>query len=174
MRKAILILAMATLVVQATAAQDRPGVELGATLGATLSIPEEGDATLFVGVPGGGTLLAFPSLYLTLFASPSFMVEPQVYFFFESDDSNIMFSGMMQLGYLFTPQRSGSLYAAAHGGFYTITDGIDTGALGASFGYRTLLGEGAALRLEGRFRRWLCETCKLNDVSLVLGIGVIL
>jgi len=174
MRKAALILAMSAFVAQTTAAQDRPGVELGTTLGATLSIPEEGDAILFIGVPGAGTLLSFPNLYLTLFPSPSFMVEPQVYFLFESDDSDIIFSGMMQLGYLFSPQRSGSLFAAAHGGFYTITDGVDTGALGASFGYRTLLGEGAALRVEGRYRRWLCENCKLNDVSLVLGIGVIL
>ncbi|UCG86503.1 MAG: hypothetical protein JSW71_21825 [Gemmatimonadota bacterium] len=174
MRKAIFILAMAVFVARAAEAQDRPGVELGTTLGGTLSLPDDGDATVFLGVPGAGTLLAFPNLYVTLFPSPSFMVEPQVYFWFESEDSNVIFSGMMQLGYLFTPQRSGSLYAAAHGGYYTITDGVDTGALGASFGYRALVGEGAALRVEGRFRRWLCEDCQLSDVSVVLGIGIIL
>ena len=174
MRKLVLILATAAFVAQAAGAQDGSGVELGTTLGATLSIPAEGDATVFIGVPGAGTLAGFPSLYLTLFPSPSFMVEPQVYFLFISNDSDIIFSGMMQLGYLFTPQRTGSLYAAAHGGFYTVTDGIDTGALGASIGYRALIGDAAAWRIEGRYRRWLCETCKLNDVSVVFGIGLIL
>ena len=174
MRNAILILVMATFVAQATSAQDQPAVELGTTLGGTLSIPDDGETTLFVGVPGAGTLLAFPNLYLTLFPSPSLMVEPQVYFWFESEDATVIFSGMMQFGYLFTPQRTGSLYAAAHGGYYKITDGIDTGALGASFGYRGLIKDGAAWRLEGRYRRWLCENCKVNDLSLVVGIGLVL
>ena len=61
MRKLVLVLATAAVVAQAAGAQDGSGVELGTTLGATLSIPAEGDATVFIGVPGAGTLAAFPA-----------------------------------------------------------------------------------------------------------------
>lgn len=154
-------------------AQQQPRVELGTTLGATISIPDGGDAEVFIGAPAGGTLFGLPSFYLTVFPSPAFMLEPQVYFAYSSATESAVFSGIVQLGYLLNAAAPGSGYLAVHGGVFA-TEGLNSGAVGAGIGYRRLVRDVLTVRMEARYRRWLCDFCDLNDVAALLGIGVML
>jgi hypothetical protein len=101
------------------------------------------------------------------------MLEPQLFFAWVSPGEEVMFQPVMQVGYLFAPESKGSLYLAAHGGGYFSQD-WDSGAIGGSIGFRSRVTDGAALRVEGRYRRWLCDDCDWQDMSLLVGLGVVL
>ncbi len=83
------------------------------------------------------------------------------------------FQTVMQVGYLFAPESKASLYLAAHGGGFFSED-FNSGTIGGGVGVRSRLTAGFALRLEGRYRRWLCEDCDLQDIALLIGFGAIL
>ena len=174
MRTSAMLLTASALLATAALAQE-PGVEIGAAFGVTLTIPEGGDAEMFAGVPGAGTLLGLPSLYATFFPSPSYMVEPQLAFEYNSLTEGAVISPMLQLGYLFTPGAKASGYAAVNGGgfFRTESGASNSGSIGAGFGYRVRVSSGAAFRMEALYRRWLGESYKLSDVVLRFAFGAV-
>src|SRR5437667_11617979 len=92
----------------------KTNTEVGTSVGVTiLSVSGGGGSITHVGIPGDG-LQASPTIYATLFASPSVMVEPQVAFTLLSSGGTTLTSvGLaLQVGYLFTPAQSGSAYFA--------------------------------------------------------------
>ncbi len=173
MRVATLVGAAVVLCSPLAVAQDGTSVEIGTYLGITASLPDGGDLDFVAAVPGGGSLGVASTLYATVLSTSNLMFEPQFFFAWSSPGEDVWLQPVMQLGYLFTPEAKGSLYLAAHGGGY-FSDDWDSGVIGGSIGFRSRLAEGAALRVEGRFRRWLCEGCDWQDFSLLLGLGAIL
>ena len=175
MRTSMILLAATALGSSAMLAQEKSEVEIGTALGVTLTIPDDGDAELFAGVPGAGTLLGAPSIYATLFPSPSVMLEPQLWFEYNSIGEEVVISPMLQLGHLMTPDTQGSGYVAFNVGglFRTRSGAANSASLGAGIGYRTRVTSGAAFRVELLYRRWLGESYKLNDLSLRFAFGAV-
>lgn len=167
-------------------AQNRPKAEIGTGLGLTVLAPDDGDAITVFGIPGAGTgslpAVVAPVVYATVFATPQLMVEPQLHLSVISDGEETFFSVafMGQFGYLFTPERTGSPYAAVHFGILAVdaggfSDTETSGTAGFGVGYRFQIGSGAAVRLEGRYRRWGGNVFdNLNDIALVIGIGAVI
>jgi hypothetical protein len=167
-------------------AQDGPKAEIGTGLGLTVLVPDEGDAITIFGIPGAGTgslpAIVAPVVYATVFATPQLMVEPQLHLSVISGGDETLFSVafMGQLGYLFTPEKTGSPYTAVHGGILAVdlggfSDTETSGAVGLGVGYRFEIGSGAAMRVEARYRRWFGNVFrKTNDIALVFGIGAVI
>jgi len=175
MRTSTMLLAASALLAQTARAQNKTDVEIGTALGVTFTLPAGGDIEVFAGVPGAGTLLGAPSLYLTFFPSPAFMVEPQLALEFNTLSDQATISPMLQIGYLFAPDAKGSGYVAFNGGglYRTESAAASSASLGAGFGYRVKVSTGAAFRTEVLYRRWLSERYKLNDVSVRFAFGAI-
>lgn len=98
------------------------------------------------------------------------MLEPQVFFSWNSVSESAVFQPSIQLGYLFTPSLKASPYVAAHGGGF-FSEGQNSGIIGGSVGLHVKAADGLGLRFEGRYRRWLCEFCEWQDLSLLIGVG---
>jgi hypothetical protein len=149
-------------------------LEIGTQLGVAATFTEGNDATTF-GIPGAGTLGGLATLYLTTFPDPAVMIEPQVHVQIISGDGDSfsILSGMLQVGYLFSPRKRASPYIAAHAGAIRFSNGSsDTaGALGASLGLRQKVGPGGVMRFEIRYRRWMDEDVDLDEVAFCLGLG---
>jgi hypothetical protein len=171
MRIPTLFLAASLLLATAAPAQETDKFEVGTSAGVTLAL--NGDSEFFVGIPGTGSVLLAPTIYTTIFASPSIMIEPQVLFWYSGASEDAIFSGFLQAGYLFTPLKPGSLYAAATGGWVTLAGEVKSAIVGGGGGYRFHVGKGAAVRLEARYRRWLCDGCSLNEITLAIGAGAV-
>lgn len=171
MRIPVLLLAASLLVAVAAPAQEGDKVEVGTTAGVTLAV--NGDSEFFVGIPGTGSVLLAPTIYATIFASPALMIEPQLLFWYSGAAEEAIFSGFLQAGYLFTPLTPGSFYVAATGGWVNLGGDIKSAIAGGGGGYRFHVGDGAAVRLEARYRRWLCDGCSLNEITFAIGAGAV-
>ena len=150
-------------------------VEIGGSLGLTLYIPSNGgDAQIILSAPSGA-FLGLGSFYMSIISGESWMLEPQVLFNFNANDNDLLFSGMFQLGYLFTPEAKQSLYLAGHAGYLHLDSDTDTPAVGVAVGTRKKLLDGAAaVRGEFRYRYYLDQTFDLSEVALQVGLGVVL
>lgn len=175
MRTLVMALVAILFVSTAALAQGKSQVEVGTALGMTLEIPDDGDTEVTVGLPGAGTLIGLPSVYVTFLATPAVMIEPQFYFIWNSAADAALISGILQVGYLFMPESKASPYLGLNGGgFFMTEEGSNNSAsVGLSVGYRTQFASGAAFRAEAGFRRWLSESYKLNELSLRLGLGAV-
>jgi len=157
-------------------AQQPTKIEVGTYLGATLHFGS-GESEWSAGVPAPSALtppLAWPSLYVTVFATPSIMIEPQVGFSWSSAFEEALFVGSLQLGYLLRPSASASPYFTLHGGWTTLYGSGESGFFGGGFGMRALVKQHLSIRTEARYRRWTCEGCELNEVALNIGFGAAL
>ncbi len=160
-------------------AQERPRFEIGTALGVTITVPDGGgDNITSFGIPGGATVFTPPPIYVSIFATPNVMIEPQISFLTVSGsgESETFFSGVAQLGYLFTPERSGSPYVAAHAGVLSFSNGSSESnvGIGGGVGYRVAVGTGLAVRFEGRVRKWTDESSwpgRATEWMILLGIG---
>jgi len=128
---------------------------------------------VFIGLPGTGGALFLPSIYVTWFPSPTFMVEPQVLFQYSSVEDDVTLMGALQLGYRFAISRTGSFYPAVNVGWLTIANGGESATLGGGFGLRWEVCTKLGLRTELVYRRWMCDGCELNEVILSFGGGVL-
>ncbi len=170
----IITLLLALSLCAAPLAQAQKGsVEVGTRAGMSIAIPDDGDAEVFVAIPGTGALVVLPSIYTTFWATPSLMIEPQVLFQWNSASEEAWFSGVLQGGWMFTPEKSNSVYVAADVGWLTLGGDVESALVGGGAGYRFRLGESGALRAEGVYRRWLCETCDLHEIIFSFGGGVV-
>jgi hypothetical protein len=101
------------------------------------------------------------------------MIEPQLAFVYETASSSGLLNAAFQVGYVFSPVTPGSLYVAAH--LQTANafgNGGDTEfAAGASVGYRSVIKDVLAVRLEGRYRRWFNDFLDLNEIAFIVGFG---
>jgi hypothetical protein len=156
-------------------AQAETPVEIGTTLGMTIAIPSGGGDTQLILSAPSGTLLGLSSVYMTVFAGENWMVEPQVLFNYNTEEDEVIFSGMLQLGYLLNPQASSSVYLAGHVGYFHLYSDTDSPAVGAALGTRKkILGGAAAVRGELRYRNYLDDAFDLSEVALQVGLGVVL
>jgi hypothetical protein len=156
-------------------AQATPSAEVGTFVGVTVLTASSGPSVTQIGIPGGG-LRASPTLYATLFASRSVMVEPQLAFSSVSGGGQTLTSlGVaLQLGYLFTPARTGSPYVAANGAFHSLSGGGPTASsegVGVALGYRFTVKNDVAIRADARYRRWLSTYTPFNEIGMALGVG---
>jgi hypothetical protein len=171
MQRIILTVAAGLFAALPLHAQEPTKFEIGTHLGASILIPSEGSTETVIGIPGAGTAAGlFPPLYLTIYTQ-HVMIEPQIAFFYESSGSNGLINAALQLGYLVNKESKGSPYFAGH--FLTVNafgnGGSTEWAAGASLGYRQLVRDALALRVEARYRRYF--ESDLNDIGLLIGIG---
>src|SRR5438876_7513099 len=156
----------------------KTNTEVGTSVGVTiLSVSGGGGSVTHVGIPGDG-IQASPTVYATIFASPSFMVEPQVAFSLLSSGGQTLTSvGLaLQFGYLVTPSYPGSVYVAANGAFQSVSlsgggGSVSGPGLGGALGYRFKVRNNLAIRLDGRYRRWFSDFKDLNEIGFGLGLG---
>lgn len=182
MRTAAPQLALICLAATAAAAQQKQAsAEIGTSLGVTI-ISASGGSITTVGIPvdaGPLPLLARPAIYASIFATPSVMVEPQVAFANISGGSGDDFTFVLvgaQVAYLFRPAQRTSAYVGANAAFQQVS-GVGTLnglGVGGALGYRFRVGSGFAVRLEGRYRRWLNDYDGLNEIGFAIGLGGII
>jgi hypothetical protein len=178
-RAAALLFATCSAATAASAQAQKPSAEIGTSLGVTI-FSGSGSSVTYVGVPAAGGPLAQPSIYATIFTSPSVMLEPQVSFFsFSSGGRNTTaFDLGAQLGYFATPAERNSAYVAANAAWQTFSTGGGSSqngsGLGGAIGYRMRVGAGFAVRLEARYRRWFGAFSGLNEIGIGMGLGGII
>ena len=172
------VLCLCLCIAAPASAQETTNLEVGTHVGVAWTF-SNGETVTSFGVPGAGSFLGLAALYFSAFPHPNVMFEPQIHYQVLSSegDSNSIFSGILQIGYLVAPRSPSSFYVAGHGGALLLSSGSsDTvGALGFGGGYRWRIGPGGALRLEVRYRRWIDEGSYsgLNEVAFALGVGAI-
>jgi hypothetical protein len=162
----LLLVAVAALWPSTVAAQRPTGVELGASLGATIAI--NGDTEVAVGLPTPGAI-GTPAVYFTWFAGGGLMVEPQLGVAYNNTSRQVVLNSNLQVGYFLTP----NLYVAANGGYARFGTFVTSGTVGGGFGYRTVVMEHLAIRGEARYRRWLASG-GFNEITLSIGFGTAL
>jgi hypothetical protein len=180
MRRAVArLFATYSAAIAVNAHAQKPSAEIGTALGVTI-LSQSGTSLTHVGVPAAGGPLAQPSIYATIFTSPSVMFEPQLQFLSISSGgrTTTAFDLGVQLGYLATPAERNSGYMAANAAWQTFSTGggySQNGlGLGGAIGYRMRVGAGFAVRLEARYRRWLGGFNGLNEVGFGMGLGGII
>jgi len=156
-------------------AQRKPALELGTSLGLTITSSADllgGNVTRF-GVPGEG-ILGQPTIYASVFAGKGVIVEPQLAL-------NIISSGgetdtavglAAQIGYLFDGPERNSPFLAGSLAYQSISRGSGGGdevGLGAKVGYRVLAGSSVGVRFEAGYRRWFDS--HLNEFTFGIGLG---
>jgi hypothetical protein len=158
-------------------AQEKPFVEIGTNIGATVLTHDRSTITR-VGIPGQD-FLGQPSMYLSFFAGDPVLVEPRVALsLLHSGNSTYTTVGFgAQVGYLFNGSAMNSPFVGVDFGFqyekassdgdWSVSDS-DFG-LGGKVGYRFLIGRSVGLRVEGGYRRWVDS--ELNEFNLGIGIG---
>ena len=178
MRTAALLLAIICFAASAAEAQEKKqSVEIGTSLGVTI-LTASGSTITTIGIPvdaGPLPLFARPAVYATIFATRSLMIEPQVAFshISGSGDSFTMALVGAQFGYLFVPEQRNSPYLGVNAAFQSLSAGGTASGVGVggALGYRFRLGTGFAVRLEGRYRRWLGNFDGVNEIGFGIGFG---
>jgi hypothetical protein len=180
MRLAVaLLFAACSAAIAANAEAQNPSAEIGTSLGVTI-LSQAGTSITHLGVPAGGGPLVQPSLYATIFTSPSVMFEPQLSVVSLSSQgrTTTAFDLGIQLGYLATAGARNSAYVAANAAWQTFSTGggfsRNGSGLGAAVGYRMRVGAGFAVRLEARYRHWLGGFSGINEFGFGMGLGGVL
>ena len=165
---------LVVLVVWPMSAKAAGSVEIGTSLGMTVEMPSGGDTSVSLGIPSGA-FAGLGSMYMTLFAGQAWMIEPQIFLNYNTEADEALFSGMLQLGYLFNPEAGTSPYLAVHGGILHLGSDEDSPAFGGAVGVRNkIVGGAAAIRGEVRYRAYTDESIDLNELAISLGLGVVL
>ena len=177
MRIIAALLTLTCVAAAASSAQAKQSVEIGTSLGVTI-FSRSGNSATLIGVPAGLGPAAQPSIYATIFATPSVTVEPQLAFAHLSgsgSSTTIMDLGA-QLGYLVTPTERSSPYVAANVAYQIISDfgSLHGVGVGGALGYRARVGRGFAVRFEARYRHWMGDFDGLNEIGFGIGLGGII
>lgn len=168
---------MLALVPSIAIAQQRPLVEIGTRLGATVE-DVSGQTTTYLGVPGAG-ILAQPTIYASFFATPNIMVEPEVAFNLitgsgtASTYTTVGAAG--SIGYLTSTTSNGAPFLAATVGVQHASGGGSShteAAVGGTLGYRLAVEQSLAVRLQLSYLRWLGSS-HINQITIGLGLGAI-
>ncbi len=177
---AMRIMALTLLISTAAHAQEKPLMEIGTNLGATI-LSEEGSSFTRGGAPAQG-ILGQPMIYVSLFAGERIFIEPVIALMFTSGEgyssSDIGFG--MHFGYLFSGASANSAFVAANFAsqstsveysreYYDVDNSNSDIGFGGSIGYRLLIGGSVGLRIEGGYRRW--SDSELNEYTIGVGIG---
>jgi hypothetical protein len=180
MRLAVaLLFATCSAAIAANAQAQNPSAEIGTSLGVTI-LSQAGTSLTHLGVPAGSGPLVQPSLYATIFTSPSVMFEPQLSVVSLSSQGRTTTAVDLgvQLGYLATPGARNSAYVAGNAAWQTFSTGggfsQNGSGLGAAVGYRMRVGAGFAVRLEARYRHWLGGFSGINEFGFGMGLGGVL
>ena len=164
--------AVALLAVLATTALAQQKIEVGTGLG--VSILTNGSTITTFGAPGGGIISQ-----ATMHASfgDRLMIYPEIAFNLVSAGGETATSiGMAAtVGYLFSGSGMNSAYVAASGAFQFVDAfGSATAfAAGAKFGYRLIVGESLAVRLEAGYRRWFNDF-EGNEIIVGIRLGALI
>ncbi len=156
----------------------KPFLEINTTVGFGLTTLSGGDldGTIF-NVPSPG-IQGAPTIAATFFVRDKVALEPQFYFAKSSSDgfdiTSVALGGNAM--YLIEGAERNSAYftgqsAFLHSSVEDFDDDTDF-ALGGGFGYRALVRDILAVRLEGAYRRWF--DLETNEFSFRVGIGAVL
>ncbi len=156
-------------------AQRKPVLELGTSLGLTITssaVVLGGSVTRF-GAPGAG-ILGQPTIYAAVFAGKGVIIEPQLALNITSSGGQTATTvGLAaQFGYLFDGPERNSLLLAGSLAYQSISHpgtSSDEVGLGAKVGYRVLAGSSVGLRFEAGYRRWFDS--HLNEFTFGIGLG---
>ena len=181
MRIGTALLCLSCSAATVAAQEKKQSVEIGTSLGVTV-LSQSGETFTTVGAPvaqGPVPLFGQATLYATIFATPSVMIEPQLSFSHLSGggSSLTLIGGAANIGYLFTATERASPYVAASLGVESLSGDLGSASgvgLGGSVGYRLRAGAGFAVRFEGRYRHWLGDFDGLNEFGFVIGLGGII
>ncbi|HKW40389.1 MAG TPA: outer membrane beta-barrel protein [Gemmatimonadales bacterium] len=177
MRVTAAFLVLTCLAAATAAAQEKQSVEIGTSLGVT-TLSRSGSTATVVGAPASLGPAAQPSVYATIFATPSVTIEPQLGLTHVSGSGSSLTMVDMgaQVGYLFTPAERGSPYLAANAAYQTVSgfSSVHGVGVGGALGYRVRIGRGFAVRLEGRYRHWMGDFDGLNEIGFGIGLGGII
>ena len=176
MFKTLRALAVLALAPSLAVAQQRPIVEIGTSLGATIQHVSGSTLTVF-GVPGAG-ILAQPTLYAMFFATPEVFVEPDVAFNLVTGGGSTYttLGASASLGYLIPSTTNAAPFVAANVGLQAVSGGGSShteAAVGGRVGYRFVVQSSFAVRLEAGYRRWLGSS-HINEITIGIGLGAIL
>src|SRR2546430_12932334 len=138
------------------AQEKKQSVEVGTSLGVTV-LSQSGETFTTVGAPvaqGPVPLCGRATLYATIFATPSVMIEPQLSFSHLSGggSSLTLIGGAANIGYLFMATERASPYVAASPGVESLSGDLGSAAgvgLGGRVGDRLRAGGRLALRVPG-------------------------
>jgi hypothetical protein len=163
-------------------AQTKPGTEIGTTLGVTI-LSQYGYSTTYIGTPimfssfaGGLSTPVQPSIYATIFVSPTVSIEPQLAFARVSTNGYARTSVDVaaQFAYWFASERKESPYLAANlayqGAFAAYSTAATAPGLGGEIGYRIKVGTGFAIRFTARYRWWFGNN-HFNEFGIGMGLG---
>src|SRR2546428_2035225 len=173
MRIGTALLCLSCSAATAAAQEKKQSVEIGTSLGVTV-LSQSGGTFTTVGAPvaeGRIPLFGQATLYATIFATPSVMIEPQLSFSHLSGggSSLTLIGGAANIGYLFTATERASPYVAASLGVESLSGDLGAASgvgLGGSGGYRPRARAGLALRVEGPHRPRLGGFHRLDQVGV--------
>ncbi len=176
MTKVLRALAILIIAPSLAVAQQRPIVEIGTRLGATIENASGSTITEF-GVPGAG-ILAQPTIYAMFFATPEVFVEPDIAFNLITGGGSTLttFGAAANLGYLIPSTTDAAPYIAANVGLQAVSGGGSShteAAVGGRVGYRFVVQSSFAVRLEAGYRRWLGSS-HINEITIGIGLGAII
>lgn len=156
-------------------AQAQPRTELGASLVSSV-VALEDESIYNLGVPAAGFGLLGQGVYLSLFLTDRFAVEPQLGFMWNSfgDDSEHILNVSGQFTYFTQGLARRSPYVFGTVGIVDASnDDYTPKSFGAGAGYRIPLGDRLVLRIDGRYTRFTGEFSgqELDTVAIGLSIG---
>lgn len=172
--RALMILAL--IAPALAAAQERPVVEIGTRMGATIEAAG-GQTLTYFGVPGAG-IMAQPAIYATFFTSDDMMVEPEIAFLHATSGGSTYtsFGAFVSAGPRFPSSDETGPYTLGSVGLQAVSGGGSShaeAAIGARAGYRFVVDHALALRLDVGYRRWLGSS-HLNEITIGLGLGAVI
>ncbi|MEO5510445.1 MAG: hypothetical protein ABIS27_07420 [Longimicrobiales bacterium] len=175
MRAVAITMVAGALLAGSAQAQDKPRPEIGIR-GGFAHYKAAGESFSVLVTPG--SQLASPAvIHLTYFATPRIALEPQLGFIRSSGAGTTV--SVLSLG----GQVMGFLREADHSPYAFVLAGMDrqTGivddnqyGVGAGIGYRTILREALAVRLEGRFRRITDDGSHVDEIAALVGFGAVM
>ena len=163
-------------------------IEIGTYTGLSIISPQIEDARSVsdISLPGGG-IFGKPIVHVSFLGGRNLAIENQIHYSRLSREvETFSFLGLgWRIAYLVAGSQSHSPYIAGHGtlfhtssrsyfGGYKEEESDTNSGLGLGLGYRFLVNEQIALRLEGAFQHWFDEEVDLREYSLRVGFATVL
>jgi hypothetical protein len=147
-------LTLALALVPAAAAHAQR-VEVGSSL-INITVTTDDENVTMVGIPSGGFGLLSPSVYGSFLIGERLAVEPQIGLLWMSweGESQHMINFTGQVDYFLRSSRRSSPYLFAAAGLLESGDSSTPKTYGGGIGYRSLLGDRLAIRVDGRYTHY--------------------
>jgi len=149
--------------------------EIGLFVAGLTVANEDGDTITFAGVPSPGLAFVGPGVYLSRYVTDKFAIEPQLGLLF-ADFGGDSLHALTPTGRLsYVPKGKGKNSPYLFGAGTLVNAGGDgdsqtEGAVGGGIGFRLRIRDAGALRIEGRYERYLDPG--RNVFGFTVGLGL--